>query len=103
MDEVLKLKNELNFHFKNTKKGIILTEEDEEDFKDNKICRFGEKETLIDKVRDHCHLTGKYRGPARNTCNSNVTQKQNNFVPLMFHNFCNYDGHLFLKILVGKK
>ena len=32
------------------------------------------KEVISDKVRVHCHLTGKYRGPAHNTCNINVTQ-----------------------------
>ena len=33
---------------------------------ETKICRFCEKEILSDKVRDHCHLNGKYRGPANN-------------------------------------
>ena len=62
------------FYFKNTKKDIIMKKKDEEDLKfvDIDICRFCEKEILSDKVRDHCHLTGKYRGPAHNTCNINV-------------------------------
>ena len=58
---------------------------------------------MSDKVRDHCHLTGKYRGPAHNTCNINVTQKQSNFIPFIFHNFSNYDCHMFFKKLVDKK
>ena len=74
------------FYFKNTKKDIIMTQENEEDFKNNNICRFCEKEILSDKVRDHCHLTGKYRGPAHNTCNINVKQKDSNFIPFAFHN-----------------
>ena len=57
--EVLKLENKMAFYFKNTKKDIIMTEQDEEDFKNDNICRFCEKEILSDKVRDHCHLTGK--------------------------------------------
>ena len=52
------------FYFKNTKEDIIMTQEDKEDFEKNNICRFCEKEILSDKVRDHCHLTGNYRGPA---------------------------------------
>ena len=49
------------FYFKNTKKDIIMTEEDE-DFKKNDICRYCAKNIESGKVRDHCHLTGKYRG-----------------------------------------
>ena len=36
----------MTFCFKNTNKDIIMTEEDEEDFKNNKICRFCEKKIL---------------------------------------------------------
>ena len=66
--ENIKLENKMAFYFKNTKKDIIMTKENEEDFKNN-ICRFCEEEILSDKFRDHCHLTAKYRGPAHNTCN----------------------------------
>ena len=45
----------------------------------------------------------KYRGPAHNTCNTNVTQKQRNFIPYLFHNFSNYDCHMFFKKLVDKR
>ena len=56
--EVIKLENKMAFYFKNTKKDIIMTQEDEEDYKNNNNCRFCEKEILSDKIRDHCHLTG---------------------------------------------
>ena len=98
--EVIKLKNKMAFYFKNTKKDIIMTQEDEEDFKNNTICRFCEKEILSDKVRDHCHLTSKYRGPA---CNINVKQKDSKFISFAFHNFSNYDCHMFFKRLVDLK
>ena len=61
-----------------------MTEEIEEDFEKNTFCRFCEKEITFDKVRDLCHLTSKYRGPAHNTCNINITQKQSNFIPFFF-------------------
>ena len=103
VNEVIKIENKMAFYFKNTNKDIIMTQEDEEEFRNNNICRFCEKEILSDKVRDHCHLTGSYRGPAHNTCNINVTQKQSNFIPFIFHNFSNYDCHMFFKKLVDKR
>ena len=103
VNEVIKLENKMAFYFKNTNKDIITTREDEEDYRNNDICRFCEKFIESDKVRDHCHLTGKYRGPAHSKCNINVTQKQSNFIPFIFHNFSNYDCHMFFKKLVDKK
>ena len=91
------------FYFKNIKIDIIMTEEDEEDSDNSNICRFCEKEMISDKVRDHCHLTGRCRGPAHGKCNINVAQKQSNFIPFVFHNFSNYDCHMFFKKLVDKK
>ena len=103
VEEVIKLENKLDFYFKKTRKDIPMTEEDEEDFDNNNICRFCEKEILSDKLRDHCHLTGKYRGPGHNTCNINVKQKNSNFIPFAFHNFSKYDCHMFFKRLVDLK
>ena len=88
--EVIKMENKMVVYFKNTKKDIILTEENEEEYKKDNICRLCEKETLSDKVRDHCHLTGYYRGPVHSICNINVTQKQSNFFSFIFHIFRNY-------------
>ena len=74
--EVMKLDRKVVFCFKNTKKDIIMTEDHEEDYRNNNNCRFCEKkEILSDKVRDHCRLTGIYRGPAHNTCNIKVSSK----------------------------
>ena len=55
---------------------------------------------LIDgdeKARDHCHITGKYRGAAHWNCNINfkITKK----VPVIFHNLKGYDSHLVFKEL----
>ena len=77
--------------------------EKEENYRNNNICRFCEKNIESDKVRDHCHLTGKNRGPVHNTCNINVTQQQSNIIPFIFHNFSNYDCHMFFKKMVDKK
>ena len=91
------------FYFTNTKKDIVMTENDEEDYRKNNICRFCEKNFESDKVRDHCHLTGKYRGRTHNICKTNVKQKHKNFISFAFHNFSNYDCHVFFKRLVDSK
>ena len=101
--EVIRLENKMAFYFKNTKKDIIMTKEDEEKYKNNNLCRFCEKNIESDKVRDHCHLTGKYRGPSHNICNINVRQADSNFIPFAFHNFSNYDCHMFFKKLIDLK
>ena len=80
-----------------------MTEEDQEVFKNINICRFCEKNVESDKVRDHCQLTGKNRGPAHSKCNIDVTQNRKNFIPFIFHNFSNYDCLLFFKKMVDKK
>ena len=72
-----------------------MTEENEGYSRINIICKFCEKNNESDKVRDHCHLTGKYRGPAHSICNINVTQDQSIFIPFIFHNFSNYECHMF--------
>ena len=100
VNEVIKLENKMAFFFENNNKDIITTEEDEEDFQIIIACRFCGKNVESDKFRDHCHLTGKYRGPAHSRCDINVTQKQSFSIPFVFHNFINYDCHLLFKKLV---
>ena len=46
MNEVIVLENEMAFYFKNTKKDIVMTEEKEEDYRNNNNCRFCEKKIL---------------------------------------------------------
>ena len=51
------------------------------------------------KVRDHCHYTGHYRGPAHMKCN--LQYKTPSYIPIMFHNLSGYDTHLFIKGLAN--
>ena len=76
----------MTFYFKNTKKKIIMTEEDEEDYRIINVCRFCEKSIKSDKFIYHCYLTSKNICPAHSICNNIVTLKQNNFLPFPFHN-----------------
>ena len=45
-----------------------------------------------EKVRDHCHVTGKFRGAAHESCSLNL--KLTKKVPIIFHNLRGYDSHL---------
>ena len=51
------------------------------------------------KVRDHCHCTGRYRGPAHMRCN--LQYKIPSYIPVVFHNLSGDDTHLFIKELVN--
>ena len=103
VNQIIKVENKMALYFKNTNKDIVMTEDDHEDYRNKNICRFCERKIQSDKMRDHCHLTGKYRGPAHNTCNINVKQKDSIFTTFVFHNFSNYDCQRFFKRLVDLK
>ena len=49
------------------------------------------------KVKDHCHITGKYRGSAHRDCNINL--KLNHKIPAAFHNLKIYDSHIVIQEL----
>ena len=51
----------------------------------------------MQKVRDHCHYTGKYRGAAHSICN--LCYKISKEIPVAFHNGSAYDYHFIIKQL----
>ena len=51
--------------------------------------------------RDHCHLTGRFRGLAHNICNLHTRKAHTSFVPILFHNFSGYDCHLIFEKLTN--
>ena len=63
------------------------------------ICEqeFGEKDKI---VRDHCHLTGNFRGFAHNRCNLNY--KKSFVIPVVFHNLGGYDAHFAIRYLAER-
>ena len=47
------------------------------------------------KVRDHYHITGKYRGSGHWSCNTNL--KLTEKIPVISHNLRGYGSHLIIK------
>ena len=79
-------------------KKMVITEEEEEQFNQASNCWICRKSLNIqDRVRDHCHYTGRYRGAAHNKCN--LKYRKPNNIPVFFHNLAGYDSHLFIKKL----
>ena len=76
---------------------LKLTKQEQESFNKVETCHICKKELLTDKVRDHCHFTGKYRGAAHNSCN--LQCRKPTILPVIFHNLQGHDSHLFIKQL----
>ncbi|CAB3995446.1 Gastrula zinc finger, partial [Paramuricea clavata] len=78
------------------KKPMTITDEQESEFQAATECHIccGKMEG-DDKVRDHYHVTGKYRGAAHNKCNLN--NKLSWKIPVVFHNLRGYDSHLIMQ------
>ena len=84
-------KNIRNKHFN---KNLIMREKEKHLFQQSNSCWICNK--LIDndeeKVRDHCHVTGKFSGAAHQNCNINFQLTKS--VPVIFYNLRGYDSHL---------
>ena len=95
--------NEYNYCRKVMKKSfcrnLIMSAEKEERFEQSNICWICGKlfEISDEKVRDHCHINGKYRGAAHWICNINL--KISKKIPVIFHDLKGYGSHLIFKEL----
>ena len=82
---------------------IPLTDKENKSYEKQKVCYICKKEFSIDddtkyqKVRDHCHYTGKFRGAAHSICN--LRYKTPKEIPVVFHNSSTYDYHFTIKQL----
>ena len=81
-------------------KPLKMTKEDEDEFKKATTCHICDKKyTEKDiRVRDHCHITGKYRGSAHQDCNLKLKIEPDNIkIPVIFHNLRGYDSHFIMQ------
>jgi len=91
-----KMYDELN----KNKEMILMTDAENLQYDNSTFCHICEQPFLADsfcKVKDHCHITGKFRGAAHQDCNLNY--KVIKFVPLVCHNLSGYDAHFIIKEL----
>ena len=80
-------------------KNLVMSAEDAERFQlSNKYCICNK---LFDvgnnKIKDHCHITGKYRGSAYWNCNINLRLTKN--VPVIIHDLRVYGSYLIMQEL----
>ena len=95
---VFEIKKNCNNIIKNHfNKELIMTQADEEKYNNTNTCWICTKEITQNKVRDHCHITGKFRGAAHKNCNSKLKIPKK--LPIIFHNLEGYDGHIIFREL----
>ncbi|CAG9840713.1 unnamed protein product [Diabrotica balteata] len=83
--------------FQKFKKLNPLTDKERHDFTCSFVCHICTKPIVdpLDKVRDHCHITGKFRGAAHRSCNN----QNSHTIPIVFHNLSGYNAHFLIKSL----
>ena len=97
LEEVEYCKAVIKKHFN---KPLVMTEDDEQRFRTMDGCYIcGIKYTDKDvRVRDHCHITGKFRGSAHQECNLKLRIKPEDIkIPVTFHNLRGYDSHFIMQ------
>ena len=86
------------------KEMIPLTDKENKSYEKQKvsyICKKGfstnDNNKKYQKVRDHCHYTGKFRGATHSICN--LRYKTPKKIPIVFHNGSTYDYHSMINKL----
>ena len=81
---------------------VCVLQEQEDSFQHTTHCWICEKPLEEDRVRDHDHLTGLYRGAAHQACNLQLRiYPEKHHIPVVFHNLKGYDSHLLISA-IGK-
>eukprot|EP00733_Pompholyxophrys_punicea_P000062 Pompholyxophrys_punicea_v1_NODE_8_length_8388_cov_12.748020.p1 type:complete len:997 gc:universal NODE_8_length_8388_cov_12.748020:3285-6275(+) len=101
LQQVQSMENDIMDLYKNKNQHpIAMTPENNQHYTLTTICVYCQGEIKPgEKVRDHCHLTGIYRGAAHSNCN--LTARTPTYIPCLFHNLKNYDAHFILNA-IGK-
>ena len=101
LEEVNWCKSKMKKHFN---KPLKMTKENKRDFKKATKCYICDKPYNNNdiRVRDHCHITGEFRGSAHQDCNLKLRINPDKIkIPVIFHNLRGYDSH-FIMQQIGK-
>ena len=84
---------------KHFNKELAMTKENNEDFKNSNKCWICDNDYIDSdvKVRDHCHITGKYKFSTQRGCKINL--KLNHKIPIAFHSLKSCDSHVIMQEL----
>ena len=74
-----------------------MTRHDKMAYENSINCHICNEEIGKDRVRDHCHLSGKFSGATHEVCN--LKYKISTIFLVLFHNLFGYDSHLSIKSL----
>ena len=82
----------------------LTDKKDKLEAKFQKNCRYCGNSLLQknfrDAVKDHCHITGRYRGAAHNECNLKLRINPQTYqIPVVFHNLRGYDAHHLMQAM----
>ena len=97
LDEVKYCKRIIKKEFN---KPLNMIKENEEEFQKADECHICNKKYTADdiRVRDHCHITGKFRGSAHQECNLQLRLNPDKIkIPVIFHNLRGYDSHFIMQ------
>ena len=103
LSELERMAKDLFEHNSMTRRQMIISPQQQNDFYACTHCpkcnkKFTDK---LYKVRDHCHISGLYRGPLCYLCNCRLTLKRLT-LSIIFHNLKNYDAHMIIRCGIGK-
>lgn len=103
MNELTNIANKVYDIFEEKKAMRSLTEGEDKMFKETPICHICKKAFNQSDVRvkDHCHMTGLYRGAAHQSCN--LQYQISRTIPVVMHNLSGYDSHLLIRKLSNEQ
>ena len=81
-------------------KPLKMTKDDEVNFEKASECHICNKQYTSDdiRVRDHCHITGRFRGSSHQECNLQLSMNPDEIkIPVIFHNLKGYDAHFIMQ------